>query len=548
MPRRAGEAVFAESGTFDSLNPYVLAGNAPWPVQVHMVESLMARSYDEPFTLYGLLAESVEVPEDRSWVAFTLREAARFSDGSPVTVEDVIWSFEALGTEGHPRYRNAWGAIDGIEQTGPQSLRIDFKSSNRELPLILGLRPVLKKAQFAGRALDDAPMEPLIGSGPYLLDRADPGRALVFRKNPDWWGRDLRVNRGLNNFETVRYEYFRDASAVWEAVRSGSISLWADYDPVRWEEEYDFPALTDGRLLRGAFPHSRPSGMRGFVLNTRRAPFADRRVRQALALSFDWEWINDRLYRGKLARMTQFFGGSPLAYEGPATAGERAILAPFAGVLPDEVFGEGWQPPVSDGTGRNRRNLRRAAALLDEAGWAVSGEFRRNAEGTPFVFEILVTGGQDETLASLWRDALSRLGIGADIRLVDRAQYNLRRTDYDFDVIVNFWGMSLSPGTEQRLYFGSYGRETPGTRNYMGVADPAVDAAIDAMLTARETPEFLDAVRALDRVLTGGIYVIPFGSLPDDRLVWQAGLKRPEATPLYGWWGWWSGPALWWRE
>lgn len=545
---KGGTVVFGEVGGFDSLNPYILKGSAPWPIRVHVVESLMARSYDEPFTLYGLLAESIEVPEDRSWVEFTLRTAARFSDGSPVTVEDVIWSFTTLGTEGHPRYRNAWAGVEKVSKTGENSVRFDLVPGNRELPLILGLRPILKKAQFEGLDFAAQDQIDLIGSGPYMIDQFETGRFLQFKRNPDWWGADLPVNRGLNNFDTVRYDYFRNEDAMWESLQGGAISLHSERDPIRWADGYSFPAFRDGALKRGEFDHQRPTGMDGFVFNTRRALFQDRAVRQALALSFDWEWINDRLYRGAYARIGSYFGNSPLGATGAASSAERALLAPLAGTLPGNALDEMWQPPVSDGSGRNRRNLRAAAKLLDQAGWSVQDGVRRNADGAALSFEILVATSRDETLASLWRDMLSKLGIEISVRLVDRAQYRQRRTEYDFDMIVNRWAMSLSPGTEQRLYFGSAGRTEPGTRNYMGVDNPAVDAAIDAILAAKDAETFTAAVRGLDRVLTWGLYVIPFGTLPKDRLVWREGFRKPEVDSLYGWWGWWAGPGVWWYE
>lgn len=545
---KGGTVTFGEIGGFDSLNPYILKGTAPWPIRVHMVESLMARSYDEPFSLYGLLAESIDVSEDRTRVAFTLREEARFSDGSPVTVEDVIWTFTTLGTEGHPRYRNAWAGVQAVSQTGPRTVQFELVGGNRELPLILGLRPILKKAQFETQSFTDADQVQLIGSGPYLIDTFETGRSIAFKRNPDWWGKDLPINRGLNNFDTVRYEYFRNEDAMWENLQGGAISLHSERDPVRWADGYDFPAIRNGDLQRAEFAHQRPTGMDGFVFNTRRAVFQDRAVRQALALSFDWEWVNDRLFRGAYARINSYFANSPLGAAEQAGEAERAILAPFAADLPPQALDTMWQAPVSDGSGRNRRNLRAAGKLLDQAGWKVSDGVRTNAEGQALRFEILVATSRDETLASLWRDMLSRLGIEISVRLVDRAQYRQRRTEYDFDMVVNRWAMSLSPGIEQQLYFGSAGRTNSGTRNYMGVAEPVVDAAIEALLGAEDGESFQAAARALDRVLTWGVYVIPFGTLPKDRIVWQKGFKRPQADSLYGWWGWWAGPGVWWYQ
>jgi len=527
---QGGALVMGEVGGFDSLNPFVLKGRAPWATSAHVFESLMARSYDEPFTLYGLLAESVETPPDRSWVEFRLREGARFSDGSPVTAEDVVWSLETLGEEGHPRFRAAQHAVAAITIPEPRTVRITFREPNRELPLILGLRPVLKRAQFEGRALDDAPLVPLIGSGPYLVDDVEPGRSITFRRDPDWWGKNLSVNRGLNNFETITYEYFRNQDALWEAVKSGAIDLFADGDPVRWAEGYDFPAMREGLLERTEIPNSRPTGMTGFVFNTRRAPLDDRRVRRALALAFDWEWVNARLYGGAYERIRSYFDNSPLAYDAEG-----------------EVLGV-WTPPVSDGSGRDRRNLRRAARLLEEAGLQVVDGVRRTAAGEPLTLELLVGSTRDEQLGGLWAESLARLGVRLVVRRVDEAQFQSRRQVYDYDLTVNRWAMTLSPGIEQRLYFGSEGREAAGTRNYMGVADPAVDAAIDALVAARGQAAFVDAARDLDRELTNGVYVVPFGVLPATRVVHDAQLHHPETNSLYGWWGWWAGPGVWWRE
>ena len=544
---KGGTLVLGESGTYDSLNPYILQGQAPWGIRVHMIESLMARSYAEPFTLYGLLAESIETPPDRSWVAFTLRAEARFHDGSPVTVEDVIWSFETLGTEGHPRYRQAWLGVKSIRADGERRVRIDFSQPNRELPLLLGLRPILKKAQFDGVDFAKATDRPLIGTGPYLLDGWEPGQFIAFRRDPDYWGRDLGVNAGLNNFDTVRYEYYRNPESYWEALKTGGISIFAEIDPVRWQIGYDFAAITEGRLIRGEIGNQRPTGMEGLVFNTRRAIFADRRVRAALALSFDWEWVNQKVYRGAYRRIESYFGGSELAFRDQPSPGEQTLLAPFSDSLHEDVLTDAWRPPVSDGTGRDRRNLRKAGRMLKEAGWTVQDGVRRNAVGEALAFEIMVVSDRDETLASLWSDALKRLGVEATIRKVDATQFQDRRRDYDYDMITNRWGMSLSPGTEQKYYFGSEGRDLPGTRNYMGVAEPAVDRAIDAIVEAEDRAVFVDAVRALDRVLTHGVYVIPFGTLPAQPLVWKKELRRPETPSLYGWWGWWSGPGLWWE-
>ncbi len=529
---KGGTVVYGEAGSWDSLNPYIVKGRSPWQLRMFVAESLMARSWDEPFTLYGLLAETVETPPDRSWVEFTLREEARFSDGSPVTVEDVIYSMKLLGEKGHPRYLEAWQAVESIEQTGPRSVRIDFASPNRELPMLMGLRPILKKDEWERRDFTESSLEPFTGSGPYVIGAFEPGRFLELRRNPDYWGRDLPVNRGLYNFDVIRFEYYLTGEAVWEAFAAGLLSIFKDDDPKRWEDGYTFPAAVDGRIVRGEIPHSRPSGMEGFVFNTRREIFADRRVREALTLAFDWEWINARLYGDEYARITSYWSNSDLAFSGPAEGLEAEILAPFD--LPEGTLEEGWTPPASDGSGRNRGNLRRAGKLLDEAGWTVTGGTRANAAGKPLAFEILVTSKSHETLASVYAESLKRLGVDVSVRMVDSAQYAVRRDEYDYDVIVNRWYLSLSPGTEQYIYFAPENVSEPGGRNYAGITDPAVEATIGAMLEAETLEDFRAAVRAHDRVLTSGIYVLPWGYLPTDRLAWLRGFAKPERDSLYG--------------
>ncbi|MEL6335486.1 MAG: extracellular solute-binding protein [Pseudomonadota bacterium] len=544
---QGGTMVLGETGVFDSLNPFVLKGSAPWVMRSLVYETLLTRSYAEPFTLYASLASGVRVPPDRSGVTFVLDPAARFSDGSPVTVEDVLWSLQVLGEQGHPRYRAAWSQVAAVEESAPGEVTVTFNAPNRELPLLLGLRPILKKTAPWQDDLAGDPLVPPIGSGPYVVERAEPGRQVTFRRDPDWWGAVRPANRGLHNVEEVRVDFFRSGDALWQAVTAGEVDFFSDADPARWETGYDFPAIRDGRLTRSEIAHQRPTGMRGFVFNTRRAPLGDRRVRQALGLVFDWAWVNERLYRGAYSRIASYFGGSALAFDGAASVGERAVLAPFAETLPEGTLEGTARWPQTAGTGRDRRALRRAAALLDEAGLDVVGGLRRRPDGSPLTLGVLVRAAEEETLAGIWGEALKPLGIGLEIRRVDAAQWEERRRAYDYDITVNRWAMSLSPGTEQRLYFGAAGRETPGTRNYMGVADPAVEAAIDALLTAEGRQAFEDAARALDRVLTAGLYVVPFGVLPADRLVHDSAFRRAETGSLYGWWGWWSGPGTWWR-
>ena len=540
---KGGTIAFGAVGGFDSLNPWLPLGRAPSEVRAHTVESLMGRNWDEPFALYGLLAESVETPLNRAWVEFRLRPEARFSDGTQVTADDVLWSMRTLAETGRPNFRAVWRKVATIIRPDPLTIRFEFDEPDREAPMILGLAPVFKRAQFAGRAFDEAPLEPIIGSGPYIVDAFEPDRFVSLRRDPAYWGRHLPFNVGRNNLDEIRVEYFRDGTALFDAFRAGEIDLFCEGDPGRWEDGYGFD--DSGRIARAEIPHSRPTGMYGFVFNTRRPLFEDIRVREALTLAFDFAWINRTMFRGAYARIQSYFDNSPLAHRGPAEGREFEILAPFAGELPDGALDRAYAPPESDGD-RNRGNLRRAARLLAEAGWRLEDGALRNAAGRPFAFEILLRVSMHERIAGVWRDALATLGIDATVRLVDSAQYQARRNVYDFDVIINRWGLSLSPGNEQRFYWGREGVETPGTRNYMGVDSPAVEAAIDALLTARREQDFTAAARALDRALSHGVYVAPFWYAPVSRIAHDAGLRYPERIPLYGdWIGW--APDVWWR-
>jgi peptide/nickel transport system substrate-binding protein len=545
---KGGRIVFGEAGSFDSLNPYILRGRAPWGVGLLTVETLLGRSYDEPFTLYALLAESVETNAARDFVEFTLREEARFSDGTPVTVEDVMWSFETLGTDGSPRYHGAWNKIATMEQTGPRSIRFTFTEEDRELPLILGLRPILQKAQFDGRDFAESSMTPIIGSGPYVIDRVEAGRFISFRKNPDWWAADLNFYRGQHNFDEVRYDYFADAGVIFEAFTAGEIDTWREGNAARWDS-YDFPRLHSGEVVKSEIPHQRPSGITGLVFNTRKELFADWRVREALIHAFNFEFINNTLTGGTQPRITSYYSNSILGMRDGAAEGRvRELLEPFAdGLLPGAL--EGYSLPASDGSEANRANIRRAADLLQEAGWEVQDGVLRNAEGRAFEFEILLAQGAAETqsIVNMYVEALRRLGISVRVTTVDSAQYTERTNAYDFDMARHAISLSLSPGNEQWLYWGSHGVEQPGTRNWMGMDSPAAEAMIRTMLTSEEREEFIAATRALDRVLTTGRYFIPFWHSDISRLAHKRTLHFPERLPMYGdWLGF--QPEVWWHE
>ena len=548
---KGGRIVFGESGSFDSLNPFIIKGNPPTGISALTVETLMGRSYDEPFSLYGLLAESIDTDPDRSWVEFTLRENARFSDGKPVTVEDVIWSFETLGTKGSPRYAAAWAKIAKTEKTGPRSVRFTFNAKDRELPLILGLRPVLEKAQWDGKDFTASSLEAPIGSGPYVVGEFEPGRFITYKKNPDWWGKDLPINRGLHNLDEIRYEYFGDGGVVFEAFKAGEITSYRETNPVKWAENFSFPAVTAGDVVLSEIPHQRPSGIDGFAFNTRKAVFADWRVRQALILAFNFEFINQTLTNGIEPRIQSYFSNSVLgmAPGKPAEGKELDLLAPYKdSLLPGAI--DGYALPVAEGGEANRKNIRAATKLLEEAGWATDADgVLKNAAGEPFAFEILLQQGEDEILsiANIYVEALKRLGIEARVTTVDSAQYKERTNAYDFDMTHYIRSLSLSPGNEQVLYWGSKGATEPGTRNWMGINSPAVDGLIQSMLAAQQEEDFVATVRALDRVLTSGRYVIPFWYSDVSRIAHRKELHYPARLPIYGdWLGF--QPDVWWYQ
>ena len=547
---KGGAIIFGESGGFDSLNPFIVKGSAPAGISLLTIETLLGRNYDEPFSLYGVLAESVDTDAARSYVEFTLREGATFSDGSPVTVEDVLWSFEKLGTEGSPRYAGAWKKIASAEQTGPRSVKFTFSEVDRELPLILGLRPILKKAQWEGRDFTATTLEPPIGSGPYVVDAFEPGKYISFRKNPDWWAKDLPFYKGQHNFDEVRYEYFGDGGVVFEAFKAGEITSYREANPAKWATNYDFPAVQSGDVVKSEIPHQRPSGIEGFVFNTRKPLFADWRVREALIAAFNFELVNQTLNAGALPRIQSYFSNSELGAPAgqPAEGKVLELLTPFKDqLLPGAL--EGYALPVSDGSEANRANLRAATALLEEAGWTVQDGVLKNAAGEAFVFEILLVNGADDTIAAanIYVEALKRLGIEAKLTTIDSAQYKERTTSYDFDMTHYIRSLSLSPGNEQTLYWGAAGVAEPGTRNWMGMNSPAAEAMIATMLSSTDRADFVAATQALDRILISGRYVVPIWYSNVSRLAHVKALHYPARLPIYGdWLGF--QPETWWYQ
>ncbi|MFZ5961693.1 extracellular solute-binding protein [Thalassococcus sp. BH17M4-6] len=548
---KGGRIVTGETGSFDSLNPLILKGTTPWQLRLLGYESLMGRSWDEPFTLYGLLAESIEVGPDREWAEFVLREEAAFSDGTPVTIEDVMWSYEILGTEGHPRYRGIWGKIASMEQTGPRSLRFTFNTDDRELALLIGMRPILKKAQWEGRDFAASGIDLIpISTSPYVIEDFEAGRFVSLKRNPDYWGKDVPFMRGQANLDEIRMEFYGDGTVQFEAFKAGALNSIRENNVEKWETQYDFPAVQSGDIVKSEIPHERPSGMTGFLMNTRREVFKDWRVREAMLLAFNFEFINETMTGSKSPRITSYFSNSVLGMEdGPATGRVEEFLLPFAdSLLPGAL--EGYSLPEGDGSLRNRRNIRAATALLEEAGWTVQEGEMKNSAGEPLTFEILLTQAQVEegTIADIFTQGLVRLGITPQISTVDSAQYNERLDEYQFDMIFYRYGLSLSPGNEQRLYWGSDGVDTPGSRNLMGMSSPAAEAMIDRLLNSESRDDFVAAARALDRVLTTGRYVIPIYQYNVSRIAHAKELTYPDRIPVYGDWVGFQPDVWWWQE
>ena len=539
---KGGRLVLGALGTFDSLNAFIIRGVTPGNIREYVYESLMTRGGEEPFTLYGLIAESVELPEDRSSVTFHLRAEARFSDGGPVTPEDVLFSHAVLKEKGWPYHRSHYGKVVDAAKVGPRGVRFTFASAgDREIPLILGLMPILPRHKVDAETFERTTLEPPIGSGPYVIAKVDAGRSITYRRNPDWWGRDLPVSRGRFNFEEIRIEYFRDASSLFEAFKAGEIDVRPEDDPARWIEGYGFAAAQDGRIVKRELTTHLPSGMSALVFNTRRPMFEDARVRRAFILLFDAEWINRSLFDGAYKRTQSFFERSELSSHGrPADARERALLAPFAQYVKPEVLDGSASLPATDGSGDSRVNLRAASQLLAQAGYEPKGG-RLVKGGVPLAFEFLAQTRQQERVMLSYGRTLQRLGIELSIRQVDTAQYWARLKTFDFDMIQWTWGASLSPGNEQINRWSSAAATTEGSLNYPGVMNPAADATIEALLQARLAEDFTAAVRAFDRVLISGDYVIPLYHLPKVWVAHRSRLHYPATLPLGGfdldtWW------------
>ena len=543
---KGGRLTWGMLGTFDSLNPFIVKGLAVQQMRSYVVESLLARGHDEPFTLYGLLARSVETNDERSFVTFRLDPRARFSDGKPVAAEDVLFSWQLLRDHGRPNHRQYYTKVVKAEALDPLTVRFDLAGANdRELPLILGLMPILPKHAVDVASFEETTLTSPIGSGPYRVTAVKAGASVTLTRNPDYWGRDLPINRGLYNFDEIRLDYFREANGQFEAFKRGLYDFRVEHEPLRWHDGYDFPAAKSGEVVRDTAKPGLPQPSEFLVFNTRRPIFADIRVRQALTLLFDFELVNRNYFFGLYSRVAGYFAGSELsAYGRPADGREHELLKPFAARIPSDIMYGSYRLPATDGSGRDRTTLRAALKLLSEAGYDLDGTVLRNrATRAPFSFEILVTTRDQERIALAFQRDLKRAGIEPSVRSVDPVQFDQRRLAYEFDMIQNRWDQSLSPGNEQYFYWGSAAADNPGTRNYMGARDPAVDAMIAALLEAREHTDFVSSVRALDRALISGFYTIPLFNVSEQWIARWNRIERPKATSLSGYL-----PETWWAK
>ncbi|TAJ39754.1 MAG: ABC transporter substrate-binding protein [Reyranella sp.] len=540
---KGGAVKLGARGTFDSLHPFIVKSQPAAGITLNW-DTLCWNSRDEASTEYGLIAETIEWPEDRSWVAFTLRPQARWHDGSPITVEDVIFTFDILKAKGSPNYAFYYHDVLKAEKVGDRKVLFTFRdNTNKELPLILGQLPVLPSKWWASRDFEKVSLEIPLGSGPYRVDTFDVGRSIAYRRVEDWWAKDLWMNRGRSNFDVVRYEYYRDVTVQFEAFKAGELDIRQENIARNWATAYDIPPVRDGRIQRAEIPHELPTGMQCFAFNTRRDYFKDRRVREAIATMFDFAWTNKNLFYGMYRRNVSFFGNSELASSGLPTPAELKYLEPLRGKIPDEVFTREFKLPESDGTGNVRDLARRALALLKEAGWEIKdGKMTETKSGKKLAFEMLLSDASFERVVLPYKQNLERIGIDMNVRTVDTAQFKRREDEFDYDMMVEGFGQSLSPGNEQRDFWGSKAADTTGSRNSIGIRNTAIDALIDTLIAAPDRESLITVTRALDRVLLWSHFVVPNWHNNKVFVAYWNRFGRPEQSARYApfafdtWW------------
>jgi microcin C transport system substrate-binding protein len=538
---KGGRAIQSVVGTFDSFNPFIIKGNPAAGVTL-IYDTLTQASMDEPFSQYGLLAETIETPPDRSWVRFTLRKEARWHDGKPVTADDVIWSFTAFLTRGAPFFRFYYASVEDAVKEGERTVKFTFKpGENRELPLILGQLVVLPSHYWKERDFEATSLDPPLGSGPYKVGAFEAGRYVSYDRVEDYWGKQIAVNVGRHNFGERRFDYYRDATVAIEAFKGGEYDFRLENNSKVWATGYDLPEIANGQVVKESIPNNRPSGMQAFLYNTRRPIFRDVRVRRALAYAFDFEWSNKTLFYDQYTRTRSYFDNSELAATGLPSEAELALLEPHRGKIPDQVFSEAYQPPSTDGSGNLRANLKQAVGLLKQAGYGVKDGVMTGPAGEKLAFEVLLVAPAFERIVLPFKKNLEKIGVEISVRTVDTSQYRRRSDAFDFDVMVGSFGQSESPGNEQRDFWGSDAAKRPGSRNVIGIEDPAIDALVESLIAAPDRASLVTRTRALDRVLQWNHFVIPQWHIASDRIIYWNRFGRPAETPSQGvqfdtWW------------
>ena len=528
-------------GTFDSLNPFINKGVPAQDIEL-TYDTLTRQTLDEPFTAYGLIAQKMEKAPDNSWVRFYLRPEAKFNDGHPIRAEDVVFSFDTLMKNGSPLFKGYYSDVEKAEEENPLQVKFTFKhNKNRELPLILGQLPVLPKHWWETRDFGKGNLEVPVGSGPYTITQIKPGRSIRYERNKDYWGKDLPINKGLYNFDAVTVDYFRDNNVAFEALKAGQFDYWFEISAKNWASAYNVPAVKDGRLIKEEIRDGSPSGMQGFIFNLRKPIFQDVRVREALSLLFDFEWANKQLFNGAYTRTGSYFENSEMAAKAPPSEQELAILEPLRGQIPDKVFTQVFKPSVTDASGMIRDQQRRAYQLLQQAGWRIVDDKMVDAQGNPVKIEFLLAQTDFERILLPFKRNLSDLGIDLQIRRVDVSQYLNRLRSRDFDMIVGSFPQSSSPGSEQREYWESQSADKPGSRNFIGLKDPAIDQLTEGLINADTRQNLITQARALDRVLQWGFYVIPNWHIKSWRVAYSNHIGHPAVPPLYD-----IGTTTWW--
>ena len=538
---KGGVVRFGSYGSFDNLNRVAFKGSKAAGLG-YVNDTLMRRVWDEAFSLYGLIAEFVEMPEDRSSVTFYLNPKATFHDGSPITRDDVLFSLETFQTKGTPNQKKTYGKVISTELIGNNGIKMVFvNNEDKELPLIVaGFLPIIPKKYYENIDVTKTFLDIPLGSGPYTIENLDPGRQIKYKRVENYWAKDLPVNKGLYNFDTIIYDYYKDSNVLVEAFKVGEYDFRREYNVKRWLSEYDFKAVDSGEVILKEMNNDRPVGMNGLVMNTRKNIFNNRNVRLALSYAYDHEWINKTIYQNAYVRTDSFFDNSPLSSSGLPSDAELELLNPWRDQIPSEIFTETFTPPKTDGSGNARKNLLKAKEILQEEGWIIKND-KLTKDGKEFKFEFLIVSPSDEKIALAYQSNLKKLGITMEVRTVDSSQYQARLLNYDFDMIKRYWGVSLSPGNEQQFYWGSEVGKKDGSRNYPGINSPAVDALIEKLISAKNREELTTAIHALDRVLLWGHYVVPLYHSNKDRIAYWDFFEYPEEIPLYGiviesWW------------